>query len=575
MIALPGRALIPPSSVRNGNENAPLPPYDRPFLATVSTPGKTTVASIHRTGVRPDKFRFGPDAIETPRKTHQNTICVIYRLQSDRHLRVPENFFTENSMSRLTCAIIVLFLLTSSAVLTGQESEDENPKSPVVVPPDTSGSDEKTPNEKFEEDEGESRDFTGDNLSSDQLRELTLGGGAGGDFGRGRGGHQKLLHYGGSRTSQRAVLNALIWLARHQADDGRWDAYGYINHGSGNGCERFVTEDQKKFNVGITGLALLAYFGAGYTHLSSNVSHDGHNFGHLIKRGLFWLKMQQNTEGVFNASGEVSMYNHALATWAYAEVYGMTGAPMLKDIVQRGVDYLVEQQNKTSSGSLTGWGTQPGAESNTVVTGLAAFALYAAQLSGLHVPDSSRRGALQWIKTVSKQNGATVHYSTSTVSGHPMSTRAGAQTSPAKSTMTAIGMLVRMTSTDSTPARPIDKGARTLMKALRKTRTASREKSGSSPMDDVFLHHATLAIFNYAGPGSPNEGNGMWTRWNRSVKRSLLERQESGDENHEHGSWDPTGRLSQVTGRVYVTALNALTLETYYRFRNFYNPGGK
>ncbi|RKY14224.1 MAG: hypothetical protein DRP82_04360, partial [Planctomycetota bacterium] len=32
------------------------------------------------------------------------------------------------------------------------------------------------------------------------------------------------------------------------------------------------------------------------------------------------------------------------------------------------------------------------------------------------------------------------------------------------------------------------------------------------------------------------------------------------------GSWDPVGKWGMVGGRVYSTALNALTLEIYYRY---------
>ena len=38
-------------------------------------------------------------------------------------------------------------------------------------------------------------------------------------------------------------------------------------------------------------------------------------------------------------------------------------------------------------------------------------------------------------------------------------------------------------------------------------------------------------------------------------------------EGHEAGSWDPIGQWSKWGGRIYSTALNALTLEVYYRHK--------
>ncbi|RKY14435.1 MAG: hypothetical protein DRP63_08530, partial [Planctomycetota bacterium] len=35
------------------------------------------------------------------------------------------------------------------------------------------------------------------------------------------------------------------------------------------------------------------------------------------------------------------------------------------------------------------------------------------------------------------------------------------------------------------------------------------------------------------------------------------------------GSWDPVGKWGMVGGRVYSTALNALTLEIYYRYLRY------
>ena len=59
--------------------------------------------------------------------------------------------------------------------------------------------------------------------------------------------------------------------------------------------------------------------------------------------------------------------------------------------------------------------------------------------------------------------------------------------------------------------------------------------------------------------------NGLtWKRWNESMQEALCDNQRvSGCED---GSWDPIGEWGRAGGRVYATAIGAMTLEVYYRF---------
>ena len=49
------------------------------------------------------------------------------------------------------------------------------------------------------------------------------------------------------------------------------------------------------------------------------------------------------------------------------------------------------------------------------------------------------------------------------------------------------------------------------------------------------------------------------------MQKSLLGTQRVGGD--EDGSWDPIGEWGIAGGRVYATAIGAMTLEVYYRFR--------
>jgi len=66
-----------------------------------------------------------------------------------------------------------------------------------------------------------------------------------------------------------AVLEGLIWLARHQNPDGSWSPKQFSACCSGEqGCKG---PGEEEFKVGLTGLSLLAFLGAGYSQLSCNV----------------------------------------------------------------------------------------------------------------------------------------------------------------------------------------------------------------------------------------------------------------------------------------------------------------
>ncbi len=71
-----------------------------------------------------------------------------------------------------------------------------------------------------------------------------------------------------------------------------------------------------------------------------------------------------------------------------------------------------------------------------------------------------------------------------------------------------------------------------------------------------YWFHGTHALFQ--------QGGAEWKSWNKSMTAALLKSQRTDGE--ESGSWDPIDDWGRVAGRVYSTALGALTLEVYYRY---------
>ena len=83
---------------------------------------------------------------------------------------------------------------------------------------------------------------------------------------------------------------------------------------------------------------------------------------------------------------------------------------------------------------------------------------------------------------------------------------------------------------------------------------------GASNM--YYWYYATLALYQHGGE--------PWSRWNSRLRDKLVELQRS--TGHQSGSWEPDSSLyGSKGGRIYCTALAALTLEVYYRYLRLYD----
>ena len=127
---------------------------------------------------------------------------------------------------------------------------------------------------------------------------------------------------GGGPATQRAVNWALEWLARHQDPEGFWDCDGFDLNCSQNRCKG---RGRALNDPGITGLALLAFLGAG------NTTHEGPH-RKVVKRGIRYLcDIQDPEDGCLTSKeGEHYMYNHAIACLALSEAYGLSCWPVLR-----------------------------------------------------------------------------------------------------------------------------------------------------------------------------------------------------------------------------------------------------
>jgi hypothetical protein len=358
--------------------------------------------------------------------------------------------------------------------------------------------------------------------------------GKGGGFGDPRGG---------GRPPEKPIVTtetiaALQWLANHQSSDGRWDCDGFDAQCRKNQCDG---HGESTYDVGVTGLSLLCFLGAGFTHQEGP-------FKKTVKDGLLWLKSVQDEEGIYGGkNSQHYQYNHACAALAMVEAWGMTGANAFREPAQKGVAWVLRSQNPYRAWR---YGAADG-DNDASVTGWMTMVLKSAAMAGLDLEHASLDHAANFIDEMTDDSGRTGYQ---TRGGLPARVEGPAMAKfPAEKSesLTAVGLLVRIFDGRTAGSdEKIMKGADLL--------AAKPPSWDGGAIDFYYWYYGTLALFQVGGP--------RWDKWNGALKTAILDHQILDPGRDEYGSWDPVDPWSQEGGRVYSTALNALCTEVYYRY---------
>ena len=373
---------------------------------------------------------------------------------------------------------------------------------------------------------------------------IGIGDSAGGPF-AGRGGLRK-MRAGGRGGTEESLRRGLSWLANHQSEDGMWDCDGFSSR-----CSKLGVCDgpgNAMYDPGVSGLALLAFLGAGETHRHGQYRKN-------VEKGLRYLRQIQDPEGCFGPRTTSQFtYNTSIAALAMAEGYGMTGSPLLRRSAQQGIDFLHKAQNPYLAWR---YGVRPG-DNDTSVTGWMVMALKSARMAGLDVDQAAFDGAGQWVEKVTEPEYGRVGYTARGSGSARPSDLADRFPADRTESMTAVGLLIRIfLGEDPKESEMIKKGAALLQKSL----PVWDEASGS--IDMYYWYYGTLAMFQVDGEG--------WKQWNNAIKDAIVDHQRT--DGDERGSWDPVGPWGREGGRVYSTALNTMCMEVYFRYPKVFGTG--
>lgn len=361
-----------------------------------------------------------------------------------------------------------------------------------------------------------------------------LGGAAGKGGGGGKYGRRPS---GGSKNPR--IRRALRWLARHQDADGSWDADGFMKHDtSGTACDG---AGSPVHDVGLTGLALLAFLADG------NTIQSGAYADH-VRRGVQWLRSQQAADGLFgtNATNDY-IYDHCLATLAMCEAMGLSGYRILRSRVQQAVNYL--ENHRAPYGV---WRYQPrSGDRDTSVTGWALMVLKSAKDFDLQVNPNAFAATAAFLDEMTDSTSGRCGYNQrGGLSSRHHGEHATDFPPELGETMTAVGLFSRFFLGQD------PKGNEVMQAAADTLLSKPPQTSNPGAIDHYYWYYATYALYQMGGE--------PWRKWSKALSPAVEKTQR--EDGNFAGSWDPNGAWGEAGGRVYSTAILALTLQAYFRY---------
>ena len=356
---------------------------------------------------------------------------------------------------------------------------------------------------------------------------------------------------GDSRSSapstEASIELGLEFLARNQKEDGSWSLEGFDRG------HRIHDDYQLNSDSAATGLAVLAFQGAGYTHKEFK-------YAELLDRALKSLIENQNRNGCLYKDSKTKsddfcrMYSHAIATLALCEAYGMTRDPELKKPTLKALGWITDTQDPDKGGwryhaELTR------RKSDTSVTGWMLMALQSARLAELEVDPKTLEGIEKWLDLAVDNQPHLYRYNPYSIDTETDNRSGNRKPTPS---MTAVGLLMKIYTDKGKNNELLESGVRYMLD------NQLPGDQNSMARDTYYWYYATQVIKHVDGE--------QWETWNGRLHPLLGRTQIKTGEMA--GSWHPYDPVPDKwglhAGRLYVTTMNLLSLEVRYRLLPLY-----
>lgn len=317
-----------------------------------------------------------------------------------------------------------------------------------------------------------------------------------------------------------AVEKALRRLADDQASSGLWESP--------------ARSLSKTHEVGVTGLALMAFAANGSTHKSGP-------FAGIVERGINALRARQRGGLIGPAEGNY-MYNHAIATIALLEVYLRSGKDSdLRVACHEAVEFLVLSQNETG-----GWRYRK--EDSLADLSVTVWVLQALRTAALADFRDLAVGALirarRVLEALRLPDGRYLY-------GVGFAQDESRLQDPAWwTTRLAMGSYGSLLCTQAIDRVPIEANVKVLLE-VPLVYPEARHNDWSR------LYYGSLTMFQLQGD--------LLAAWWKKVAPAVADLQAA------DGSFPPGfDKWSELGGAVYSTAMGALVLQTHHRFPSIY-----
>ena len=186
----------------------------------------------------------------------------------------------------------------------------------------------------------------------------------------------------------------------HQHEDGSWH-FNFDGPPCDGLCRNPGTEAS---TTAATALALLPFYGAGYTH------KDG-PYKEQVNKGVYYLASRMLISPNGGDLEEGTMYAQGLSTIALCEAYNMSKDDQLRQFAQSAINFIVYAQDKQGGG----WRYFPQSPGDTSVTGWQLMALKSGQMAGLEIPSQTFILANKFLDGVQNDKGSTYGYRTTNI----------------------------------------------------------------------------------------------------------------------------------------------------------------